>query len=442
MSNITLPQEYNWVDLSNKHFYDALDYSINSNRNIFCQAAAGYGKSLLIKLIASLKKNVVVLSTTGTTAMELCSDKIAAKTIHSFLSIPPVPIFRSHDLLNISPKNRKILNSANVIIIDEVSMMSNNLFDFICEKIVLKRDDHEIPQLILFGDVMQLSPVIENNQIVKDFYDKEYDGKVMFFNSKYYNTLNFKTLFLRKSYRQTDEDFSNHLFEIGYKDHTKETLDYFNQRVMSLKQYEQQHRQYIYMTPTNKIVDKINDDYIRTLTGKAQTYKATMSKGFPTEKQLNATEVIIKLGAQVMCLMNSIDYKDTGVSYSNGMIGEVINLDSNCVTIELVDGTQRNIGKSTLNTYELKVNSNGNIEYESSGWFKQIDCKISRAITIHKSQGKSIDAAYVSLQNWIPNGLTYVALSRLRSLDGLGLSRPLVESDIKINEESYEFLTC
>jgi len=84
MNNLQLPKEYQWVDLSNLQFSQALELSLNSDRNLMIQGRAGSGKSLLIKMISSIKKNVVVLSTTGITAVELSSEKIAAKTIHSF----------------------------------------------------------------------------------------------------------------------------------------------------------------------------------------------------------------------------------------------------------------------------------------------------------------------------------------------------------------------
>jgi len=439
MSNITLPKEFSWVDLTNQQFETALSMGLNSSRDLFFQGRAGSGKSLLIKILSSMLKNVVVLSTTGITAVELCSEKIAAKTIHSFLSIPPYPIIRHDDLLNMSYKNKKVLNRAEVIIIDEVSMMSNHLFDSICKKIEMHRDDGSIPRFILFGDVLQLPPVINGDKIVNDFYQAEYGGKMMFFNSKFYKSLNFKVVHLRKSYRQPDMEFADKLFEIGSRDHTAETLEYFNQRVISLQEFEQEHGQYVYMTPTNKIVDQINNRYMLSLTGKSETYKASMSKGYPIDKTLNAQEVMIREGAQVMCLMNSYDERDDH-KYSNGMIGEVIDLNKDEVTIKIANGQTRHIGKTTTYLYEIELDHTGTIRYIPKHWYKQIDCKICRAATIHKVQGKQFDAGYVSLQNWVPQGITYVGLSRLKTLEGLGLSRPLQESDIKVNEESYEFL--
>jgi len=440
MSNIQLPPEYSWVDLSNTQFTNALTLGLNSSQNLFIQGRAGSGKSLLIKIIASTLKNVIVLSTTGITAVELCSEKVAAKTIHSFMNLPPVPVIQYNDIVHLLWKNKKILNKAEVIIIDEVSMMSNNLFDQLCEKIVMHRNDSAVPRMILFGDVMQLPPVVNNDSNIVSYYQSEYNGKMMFFNGHWFKNMNFKICNLRKSFRQDEEEFADHLIEIGFKDHTQETLDYFNQRVMSLSQFEQLHSQYIYMAPTNKVIDNINNQYASKLNGKSYTYEASMSKNFPKGKSLNSDRVVIKQGAQVMCIMNHYADEDA-YRYTNGMIGEVLDLDLNEVLIQLMNGQQKKIVASTTTLFEIDVDKYGQICYNPAHWYKQIDCKICRGVTIHKSQGKTFDAGYISLQGWTPPGLTYVALSRMRTLDGVGLSRPLKDTDIIVNTEAYEFLT-
>ncbi len=101
MSEIFLPKDYEWVDLSNYQFKSALDNLINEDDNLFIQAKAGCGKSLMINIAAAMKENIVILSTTGTTAMQLSSDGIPAKTIHSFFQFPAVPLFTEKDIYNL-----------------------------------------------------------------------------------------------------------------------------------------------------------------------------------------------------------------------------------------------------------------------------------------------------------------------------------------------------
>jgi ATP-dependent exoDNAse (exonuclease V) alpha subunit len=292
----------------------------------------------------------------------------------------------------------------------------------------------------MFGDVMQLPPVVADGDVhARAYFQSEYDGKVMFFNSHYFKHLRFKTQFLRKSFRQADQEFSDKLYEIGFRDHTQETLDYFNSRVMSLPKFETSGTQYVFMAPTNAVIDKRNSEYMATLNGKAQIYRATKSKNCPVMNGF-VNEIVIKVGAQAMCTANRYSLTDPQHVYSNGMIGEVVDLDANSVTLMLPNGKTKIVQKSTSYIYESQVVGN-RIRYAPKHQYTQIDCRICRAITIHKSQGKSFERAYFAPANWIPPSITYVALSRLRTLDGLGLARELQQRDIVVNEESYEFLT-
>jgi ATP-dependent exoDNAse (exonuclease V) alpha subunit len=293
--------------------------------------------------------------------------------------------------------------------------------------------------MILFGDVLQLPPVIDlNNKDLKDYYDTNYSGNIMFFNSHFFKQLNFKKIVLRKSYRQADQEFADKLIEIGYRDHCQETLDYFNQRVMALPDYEKTHGQYIYVTPANVTVTRINNDYIKSLKGKSIVYHAEKSKDYPKDKALNDDTIEIKEGAQVMCVTNH-RMEDSTFGYVNGTVGVVKELHPEYVVIES-DGRDIKVGKTTSYVYKMIVDKNGNIEHQVAGWFKQIDCRVCRASTVHKTQGQTLDAAYMSLLNWVPPGIVYVGLSRVKTLAGLGLSRPLRDSDINISSEAFAYL--
>jgi hypothetical protein len=282
---------------------------------------------------------------------------------------------------------------------------------------------------------MQLPPVINlDHPVVSEYFKERYDNKIMFFNSDWYKDLKFKTLILRKSYRQADEELSEKLIQISYRDHTQETLDYFNQRVMPLPEFEKLYKNFIYMAPTNNVVDKINNSYIKTLNGKLQTYKALMSKNFPKDKKPNSDLVDIREGAQVMCLVNNYDEK-----YVNGTIGEVVEVHKDHLIINNKN-TKKKVKRTRFSIYDMELDSNGDISRKIVGWYEQIDAKVCRAATIFKMQGKTLESGYISLNHWTPPGLVYVALSRMKTLDGIGLSRPLTDKDIQINQEAFEFL--
>jgi ATP-dependent exoDNAse (exonuclease V) alpha subunit len=437
-NSFQIPDEFSFIDFSNKQFNHAFEEIFLGTSNLFCQGRAGSGKSLLIKLISKLLKNTIILSTTGITAMALSEDNITAYTLHSFFQISPNEIIDKSSINCLFGKHRQLLEKAECIVIDEVSMMSNQLFDFICDKI--EAITHRIPRLILFGDIMQLPPVIStDNKIVENFYRDNYKGKYMIFNSYWYEDLDFKKIMLRKSFRQDNEDLAEMLFKIGYDDHSQETLDYFNQRVMSINKYSNDHSEFMYLSPVNSVVNKINNEYISSLQGKEMCYKAEVSSNWPKGKVIPNKEISIKEGAQIMCTMNNNNISNGVSFYRNGQVGIAKELKKDSIIAD-IDNKKVEIQKSTINNNELFIDKYGSIATKNNGWYRQIDCKISKACTIHRSQGKTIENVYLVLGNWLPQGMIYVALSRIRDLKGLGLSRPLTMRDIKINEEAFDFL--
>jgi hypothetical protein len=430
---IKLPDEFSFVDLNDPVFSQILDQLINRKDNLFINGAAGVGKSLLIKIFAKMSANSVILSTTGITALNLCSDDVKATTLHSFFCLPPVPIIP--DTTEFFPKMIANIKAANTIVIDEAGMMSNQMFDVIISKI--RRFRKSLPRFILFGDIMQLPPVIPSEQIVVDYYKKEYNSKVMFFNSHNFPNMDFKTLYLRKVYRQKDPEFRDHLISVGYNEHTQKTFDYFNKRRMSVQDYEKTHKFYVRLAPTNSLVNSVNAEYVSKFPGNGISYIAS-EHNWRGQKP-NDDIVILKPGIQIMCLRNHINPEE-GFDYRNGSIGVVTKLDPQYIEAELSNGKTTRISKGTVNQYEPTVDSLGTITYSPKGSYTQIDCKPMRACTIHKSQGKSIENIYIQLNKWIPEGLLYVALSRCPEIEGIGLNRLLSPSDFKYNKESWEFL--
>jgi ATP-dependent exoDNAse (exonuclease V) alpha subunit len=428
-----LPPEFSWVDTSDAQFTAAISECVHGTENIVLNAPAGSGKSLLIKIVASMVKNCIVLSPTGLTALNLCCDGVVAKTPHSSLLFPPYEIIPPDTTITRSMLNQ--YKAAKAIIIDEISMVSNHMLDAILDKVARIRQG-TIPRLILVGDLMQLPPVVPmSTAAISDFYAREYGCRVMFFSSKWYKQLSWKTMTMYHVYRQRDPELKKHLIEIGYNEHTNETLDYFNQRVMSKSEFLAKHPIHVHLALTNSIVNKINADYTAKFPGTAIQYKATFSDWRGPKP--NDDVVSLKKGIQVMCTMNRYEPE---YNYRNGTVGIVTSLSPGSVTIELPDGATTKVTKTMIPQYEPTTDSSGNVKYVAHGFFCQIDCKPMRALTIHKAQGRSFDAAYLQLVPFSSPGLLYVALSRVTSLDGLGLSRPLTMRDCVYNQESFDYL--
>lgn len=179
-----IPKEFSFVRFDDKLFNEAFVEIFSGTRNLFIQGRAGSGKSLLIKMVSQMVPNSIILSTTGITAMNLTTDNIVAHTIHSFLTLGP------SDLVNFNKKSHPyikkeffaLLQKADCIVIDEISMLSNLMFDIAFNKIfeLLKTT----PRVILFGDVMQAPPVTREDDIeFRKSLNEMYQNNFMFFNS-------------------------------------------------------------------------------------------------------------------------------------------------------------------------------------------------------------------------------------------------------------------
>jgi ATP-dependent exoDNAse (exonuclease V) alpha subunit len=434
------------IDWDNTQFVQLLDQCLHGADNIFVQARAGCGKSTIIKLIMDHMDNVVVLSTTGTSASDLSSQNVPAYTIHSFFKIQPLDIFTADDYVRDIGKNKSVLSKAKLIIIDEVSMMTNQLFDLIIQKMMHLLDGN-LPRFLLFGDILQLPPVVRLNvSAVSQFYKDTYDGNVMFFNSTSYKKLNFKIHTLSKSYRQKDPVFSAAIRRISIGDIDQELLDYFNQRVVTEQEFASNFSTYMYMSPTNKIVDQRNKEYLESLSGKAYKFSTIVEKvSSDFNKKTLPKDVELKVGSQAMILVNNYGASDK-YTYSNGMCGEIESITCNGdestskVVINVPKHGKKVIKYRQIDVMEVDVVGN-NIVYETKCSYKYMPCVPCKAITIHKSQGKTLNATYLNLDNWIPDSIVYVAISRAENLESIGLSRPLTFSDFKPNKESIDFIS-
>lgn len=431
-----LPSQFDWVDLSNDEFNAALESTVSSNDNLFIQSRAGCGKSLIIKIACQMLKNVAVVAPTGSAAVQLQADGIPSGTLHSFFQLPPTPIIDQDVIFKpMFKKQKDLIKKLDVIIIDEVSMISSHMFDIIIMKLSHIRDGN-LPRFILFGDVFQLPPVVnDRDDTVYDYYHEHYNGNIMFFNANLYDDMHFKVLQMNHSFRQSDPIFAENILKIGLGTATQETLDYFNQKVISWPEYEKSHKKYMYLASTRKEVGTMNNIYLNWLKGKEKTFETKKSPGFPDNIKEFDEDITLKEGAQVIFTQNN-----RSAGHVNGSIGIITHLDDCGADVELEDGSHTRASYSKFDIYEPYIDEKtGLIKNRIKAWVWSIDCKICKAMTINKSQGKTFEDAYIALGGWIQQGGLYVALSRLTELDGLGLSRPIKMGDMIVNNESKEF---
>jgi len=435
---INLPKEYEWVDLSDPNFNKALELILHSDQNLNIIGCAGSGKSTLLKLAYSLLGDqTVVLSSTGISAANLSARGIKGSTIHSFFKLPPLNIFPD----SIGKNNRvleDILVNIDTILIDEVSMVPAALMDKMLQLLYEYRTNHDmdLPRVILFSDILQLPCIVDkDNPDVYSYYEKMYEGNTFFFNSVFYQQHDFMTINLNHIYRQKDTSFQNILNRIRQGTQTNEDLQIINQQVISEEEYFIHNELYIYLASTNAVADSINDSYLSTYPGMPRQYKGYTTGRFDLSKIPQLSNLVtLKKEMQIMCLKNNSEN-----GYQNGTLGTIEDMYYDSIKINTKNG-RTNVVRENWDQYEYGYNEIAKeVIAEKVGTFNQIAAKPASAITIHKSQGLEFDNVYINL-GFVTQGLTYVALSRCRTLEGIGLDHPIRHTDIRVAREALDFL--
>lgn len=394
---------------------------------IFLTGKAGTGKSLLLQYFRqNTDKNVVVCAPTGVAALN-----IGGQTIHSLFKIPPELIKK--DSLKIDKRTTKLLKYVDVVIIDEISMVRPDLMDGI-DYVLRKARNNTFPfggvQLIMFGDLYQLPPVIQKE--FKDYFEQNYGGN-FFFNADVWKNIKFEIRELTTVFRQKDEDFKVILNAVREGTITDEQLEILNQRAdIEIPPDEG----VIILTTINSSAKRINETKLNLLEDKAYEHKAEISgnldkTAFPTEETLR-----LKKGAQIMLLRNDKERR-----WVNGTLGYIDSLDGEEITVN-IDGKIHSVPKETWKKIQYVLNETTNtLEEKVVSSFTQFPLKLAWAITIHKSQGQTYNTVAIDMgYGAFAHGQTYVALSRCKSLEGIYLNRKISKEDIIVEEEISSFM--
>ena len=415
----------------NQEFQDILNELEKTSDHYFITGRAGTGKSTLLKLFRNTtNKNVVVLAPTGIAALN-----VQGQTIHSFFGFPPRLLNRDEIKKR---KWRKMFLKLDSIIIDEISMVRADMMDNIDYFLRINREDPRPfggVQMILFGDLFQLPPVVRSDverQLFRETYESQY-----FFSSLVMKETAVTTIELTEAFRQKSKHFLRILDSVRVNQADYDDLEDLNQR------YQEEVPEegfYITLSARNATVDRINKEQIEALQTPEVSFMANTTGHFA--ERLFPTEAILKLklGAQVMFLKNHPTR-----SYVNGTIGKIVHLDSEKIEVLVEEEGNRKVIEVERTDWEIMKykapqNEGENISSEVVGTFKQYPIKLAWAITIHKSQGKTFDNVIIDLGSGaFEHGQTYVALSRCRTLDGIILKKPLKPRDIMVDPRIVEF---
>jgi ATP-dependent exoDNAse (exonuclease V) alpha subunit len=256
-----------------------------------------------------------------------------------------------------------------------------------------------------------------------------------FFDAKVWKEADLRIVELLQVHRQHESEFRFMLNAVRHGQVTKEIADRLNEVGARPAPTDGT----ITLATRNDTVNRINAQALERLPGRPLTAKAEVSgdfggRNYPAEEVLE-----LKIGAQVMFLRNDVGQGD-GPRWVNGTIGTVTRIDSN-VYVE-VDGHVHEVEPAIWEKYRYSYSpETKKLTKDVVAEFTQFPLRLAWAVTIHKSQGKTYDAAIVDLgARAFTSGQTYVALSRITSLEGLYLSRPLRPSDITVDPDVERFM--
>lgn len=425
---------------------------IKEGHNVLVVGEGGVGKSLLIHTIKSeMSNDTIFLSTTGISAVA-----IGGNTLHSGMSIP-VGHVTKEALKKVSSDVQKLFSKGVIkrIVIDEISMITPSTWYGFVQRLIrfskkTKNRGSINFQVILFGDPLQLGAIM--SPVEMKLAKQEY-GVTKFFLMKEFVDMGFKFAELTEVMRQDDVEMKKMLSRIReatpvsyngskpvYGEDVMEAIEYFNKRVIYPLP-----RNCPVLASTNKSVAEYNKIAYDQNHNPAALFEATFTGSFkPTDLPCDE-KLYLKEGLDVIIVKNSP--RDAEIKYVNGDVATVVNMSPEGVRVRL-----KSNGKEVLIEparwekygYDVITNEDGHEELVQyvSGSATQAPLKQCASISIHRSQGSSLSKAIIDLGfggGWA-TGLTYVALSRIRSIDGVFLKRKLRPEDISVDLETVEWL--
>ncbi|MDP9079877.1 MAG: AAA family ATPase [Bacteroidota bacterium] len=403
----------------------AYDYLEDTNTIVFLTGKAGTGKTTFLQRVKQeSKKKLAVVAPTGVAAINA-----GGMTIHSLFQIPFGPIIpggNSRPDAHYSTEKKELLSSLELLIIDEVSMVRPDVLDQI-DLILRNVKDCAHPfggvQLLLIGDLSQLSPIIRDEEwiMLNRYYATPY-----FFSSMVMQKAPFVRIELDHVFRQKEQAFVDILNEVRNQTISTESLKLLNARHLSGFRPTIEEP-YITLTTHNSLAQQINSEFVEVLDGEEFEFKATIRGEFPKDAYPTETNLKLKIGAQVMFVKNDGSAEKL---FYNGKIGTVIRIESDTVFVQC-ENKGREIAVQAVEWTNIKYQlEEQQISETNAGSFAQIPLKLAWAITIHKSQGLSFDRAIIDVSEAFTHGQAYVALSRCRTLSGMVLRNPITSQNI------------
>ena len=408
----------NMIDQENKQQLQAYDLIANTNSSFFLTGRAGTGKTTFLRKVQKMvNKQFITLAPTGVAAILAGGD-----TIHSFFGLP-MDVCTTGTMGKMNEARILTLIHTDTIIIDEVSMVRCDIIDAI-DYTMRKTLHSSLPfggkQMIFVGDMFQLPPVIKQGAEHDLMYDLYHTEDFFFYKADVIKRMRMVKIEFQKVYRQEDEAFLRILENVRLNKTTSENLMHLNERVC---QPTKEDGTVITLASLNKTADTINQKRLAEIESEEYTYEGTVTGKFEEKRFPVDFTLKLKVGAQVMFTRN-----DQFKRWVNGTIGTVSKLSKDEIQVTTDGGETYVVPNCSWESFSYEYDKETRkMKKELMGTFTQYPLRLAWAITVHKSQGMTFDKLYLDLsRGMFAAGQLYVALSRVRSLEGLYLSRPII----------------
>lgn len=425
----------------------------STNSPIFLTGKAGTGKTTFLRNLAELThKSYVIVAPTGIAALHA-----RGVTIHSQFLLPlgsflPTrepegnfshggQVFTQFSLARrhaLNAARKKVLSAIDLLIIDEVSMLRADILDAIDYRLKSVKGNFGEPfggiQVLFIGDLYQLPPIVRDQewQILSKFYNSMH-----FFEAHALKQSGMVYLELDRIFRQKDEQFITLLNHLRDNCATEEDIRALNQHFKTEDQIKEIEDTVI-ITTHNYKADAQNQKELEALKGPSHLFDAKIEKDYPENLYPIPKTLELKAGAQIMFIKN--DSSGNG-EYYNGKMAKVKSIEDGEIKVIMAENKlPYTLKREKWENKKYVINdTTKELEEEVIGTFEQYPIKLAWAVTVHKSQGLTFEKAIIDVGQAFAPGQVYVALSRLKGLDGLVLRTRIQNNVIYSDHEVVNF---
>jgi ATP-dependent DNA helicase PIF1 len=425
------------MEITNE-FQECSDY-LEKGYNVFLTGKAGSGKTTFLRYFLEnnkSRKKCVLLAPTGLASINITTNTgFGASTIHKFFGFPPKPISKG----NIKIINNDLIkkySSVDIIIIDEISMVKSDIFsgmDWFLRINLNSSEPFAGKQVFIIGDLMQLPPVLGSGA-EKQMIIHEHGGEY-FFDTNTFKDLGFKFCYLTKNFRQKDENFISILNKIRNGNITQEDIHFINKNCFKSNL---NYTEYTTICTTNDLAKHINNMELSKIDEEPIVLNAEIDGIFNSKSCPVDEEIKVKKGCKLMMRNNDPDGR-----WINGTVAKLVDFDeTNRLMCVEINDTKYEVERLKYESVTYEYNKEKqSLEQQVTGTMIQYPVCLSYAMSFHKSQGMTFDKINIEFgRGSFAHGMTYVAFSRCKSLEGISLRSPLRLEDIIIDNRVTNFI--